>query len=691
MKLKVLTLLILLLVASAQLSIGQTDFLVKSNDVVDAEQQRIDGYDGIYDNEIKLNSPLQTEKATRVYIEDVNRIQSNIMRSSLRDLDKKHLLLELKDHLAKVNRTNFHLYSTYETYFDLIIHVQEISDSERIRSILKANVITAIKIIPFYADKSYAYEVLSHAAYAAPSELLRQYNDFRGRSYTYDILDKLAMHAPLHVKFYMGQSNSVGRDIKIVTGKPVITLMKELHSIFGSNSKVYLLIDDIQNKRLSIKEAEELVQQDDKLYRHLIKLRVRSEIWGDYSVDDELTFMSLKNIRKINELHESSDAVRFASVDEPRASAEELYSMIVYGDAEVYTSSFLGLYKRLVSRLNGTSPYEFLHSMGMNKFRTFIRQCANYNTLSEWMKGMEEWEKNALFRDFIGGLEKSQNNLEAAVAVADTYGSLENEANRSLFESTLRKRYEEVRYTSVEGDRIYSLLLALFNLDINNEILASELHVTASVPSSELFKADVNIQQHFFFDDEDGYASYASFINTFRHPNWKIEDKENYVIISSVRGKKVVIYANKPTHEYAGQDDIKAFFERSERYPDIVIHRGHSYYVSVAIESLTPNAEVIILGSCGGFNNISKVLDYSPDAQIISSKQVGTMRVNDDMIFLLNEWLRLGKDLDWEVFWAQLETRMKSKGNGVMEKFYDYIPPHKNLGAILIKNYRAML
>lgn len=665
------------------------DFLTTANNLLDDEQKRIDGYDGEVDFRITLSSNLQTEKATAVYMDAVNRIQANINRAAMRDLDKKQLLFELRTILEKVNRTNYHLYSTYETYFDLIVKVQEVADNERVSNILRANVITAIRIIPFYVDRPYASELLLYAASQVPSELLREYNNFRNRLYTTDVLEELARQAPLHVRFYMGQSNPISRDIKNTSGKPVITLIKELHSIYGSNSKIYLLIDDIQHKRLSLKEAEELVKDDDKLYNHLVKLRVRREIWGNYSVDDELTYMSLKKIRVINDLHEASDAVRFASVNQ--ASAEELYSMMVYGDAEVYTSTFLGLYKKLTARMSGASTYEFLHSMGMNKFRTFIRQCANYNTLPEWMKGMEDWEKNALFRDFIGGLEKSDNHLEAAVAVADTYGSLKDEENKKLFESTLRKKYEEVRYTSAEGGRIYSLLLALFHLDLNGDGYATDLQVTPTVPSSELFKADVNMQQHFFFDDDDGHASYASFLAKFNHPNWKIEDKGNYVKISSVRGKKVEIYANKSTAEYAGQDDIKAYFDKIGRYPDIVIHRGHSYYVSVAIESLTPNAEVVVLGSCGGFNNISKVLDYSPDAHIISSKQVGTMHVNDDMIFLLNEWIRQGKDLEWEVFWTQLESRMKNKGNGVMEKFYDYIPPHKNLGAILIKNYRAML
>ncbi len=37
-------------------------------------------------------------------------------------------------------------------------------------------------------------------------------------------------------------------------------------------------------------------------------------------------------------------------------------------------------------------------------------------------------------------------------------------------------------------------------------------------------------------------------------------------------------------------------------------------------------ARIVVLGSCGGYNNLSEVLKISEDAHIISSKQVGTRR-----------------------------------------------------------------
>jgi len=164
----------------------------------------------------------------------------------------------------------------------------------------------------------------------------------------------------------------------------------------------------------------------------------------------------------------------------------------------------------------------------------------------------------------------------------------------------------------------------------------------------------------------------------------------HYVIIESTGGKRVKLYANKARDEYDGQEELQALFKRTKRFPDVVVHRGHSYYANITIETITPNSDLVILGSCGGYNNISKVLDYAPNAQIISSKQVGTLYVNNELIFTICETIRKGEDLNWELLWPAVEGKI-GQNTQAKERFQDYLPPHKNLGAILIRNYRRTL
>jgi hypothetical protein len=60
------------------------------------------------------------------------------------------------------------------------------------------------------------------------------------------------------------------------------------------------------------------------------------------------------------------------------------------------------------------------------------------------------------------------------------------------------------------------------------------------------------------------------------------------------------------------------------------------------------------------------------------------------MLKLMAEYIRQGKDLDWQKIWAELDVSLKNNPKAY-ERFLDYIPPHKNLGAIFIKAYNKMV
>jgi hypothetical protein len=54
---------------------------------------------------------------------------------------------------------------------------------------------------------------------------------------------------------------------------------------------------------------------------------------------------------------------------------------------------------------------------------------------------------------------------------------------------------------------------------------------------------------------------------------------------------------------------------------------------------------------------------------------------------MIVESLRNGNGVDWIGMWKQLEGQF---GNGIAkERFDNYIPPHKNLGALFIKAFNG--
>jgi hypothetical protein len=163
------------------------------------------------------------------------------------------------------------------------------------------------------------------------------------------------------------------------------------------------------------------------------------------------------------------------------------------------------------------------------------------------------------------------------------------------------------------------------------------------------------------------------------------------VTITSTKGKPLTIYANKPLPEESDQDNkaqqaLEEYLEKNEISPSIVIHRGHSYYAETTISYIKPTAKIVYLGSCGGYHLLHDVLKNSEDAHIIASKQIGKGVINEPFMRLLIEKIRVGNDLEWIPFWNEFK-----RAAGSVEGFDDYIPPHKNLGAIFIKAYKSQM
>jgi hypothetical protein len=207
------------------------------------------------------------------------------------------------------------------------------------------------------------------------------------------------------------------------------------------------------------------------------------------------------------------------------------------------------------------------------------------------------------------------------------------------------------------------------------------------------------IQQVFFYGDEDkdGQNSYINFMGMFRNrAEWKVDDKNpDWTTISSAKGKPLYIYANKPLYKPEEDLDEKAqlklieYLEKKNLKPTVVVHRGHSYHLPYTLKKLSPYARIVVLGSCGGYNNLNEVLTICRDAHIISSKQVGTKTVNEPILEAINSNLVAGRNIDWINMWKELSGRFKN--GAAKEKFDDYIPPYKNLGAIFIKAYRKAM
>jgi hypothetical protein len=445
----------------------------------------------------------------------------------------------------------------------------------------------------------------------------------------------------------------------------------------------------VYHSELTVAQSQALAADEDAWFTRLCSLRRNPNILGGYSVDAEMAHHSMKVIRKINLLHdEKNEKIRFKLAE--NLSAEELYNLIVYSRDEIFTSTFLGLFKRMMHRRTDSSMFVFCSKMGFNRFRTFVQTCAGYNTLQPVLNTMTEQEQEQFINEIVKNLDRTGGNLGPAVEVADIFGSLTDSLIREKMvvriHKDLRRCYlADNRY----GMKIYGLL---YKLAGKNPVLVTGISVKYKVPELTRVEADLmfpdgkNIQQHIFYDDEDGLAAFKSFKSKFSSDkNYKITEEDGFLKIESVEGRKIVLYMNKPDAE-KGLLRLMSLFETEKRYPDVVVHRGHSYHLQTTIDVLTSNTKVAVLGSCGGYQNISRVLENASDAQIVSSKQIGTWTVNNELLKDMCEMMRTGSgEIVWSTLWAGLEERMKNN-----DKWKDYIPPNRNLGVKFVKAFQVM-
>jgi hypothetical protein len=104
------------------------------------------------------------------------------------------------------------------------------------------------------------------------------------------------------------------------------------------------------------------------------------------------------------------------------------------------------------------------------------------------------------------------------------------------------------------------------------------------------------IERMYFYDDPDGRDSYMSFLSSFRSStNWKLEEYYSYVKVTSTVGKTIEIFANKPSYEESGEQNINKIFAEGGYKPTIIIHRGHSFHTEKTLEKIPPRLSLFLL------------------------------------------------------------------------------------------------
>ena len=524
--------------------------------------------------------------------------------------------------------------------------------------------------------------------------------------YADSLIAEFARRNPESIYNFSSATNTVGKLIRN-NKDSLIQLICKL-SKMNSGRSYFPFLDDLYHHNLTLDSITKALDNDDSYYKLLVATEINYA--GRLANGDEPLVMNILTqklkakaveyyIDEINGLHEiENEAKRFKKLE--HLSSEELYYLSVVAEDEIYTSSYLGVYKRIFERMTFADAERLLRNVNYDYYRKFLKMAAGFNTLDNFMASMDRDTADALMKKFVTGLDK-KSSLEDAVDVADSYASINDARIKKIMLGRVAE--QEVEYTSAankRGTTIYHLLQTIFaSMDTASKIdLTQQLNIPSvyNMPNKQLQDStNGNIYiQLFFYGDKDGENNFADFKGTFQGSgNWKVVNKPDWIEISSTKGTSVIMYANKPLDELKdldrqAQDKLISYLDSMNINPTITIHRGHSYYVKSTISQLPVSSKVILLGSCGGYNNLSDVLSFCPTAQIIASKQVGTGVVNSAIINVITDLLREGKDLNWPLIWKNLYASFKTPKD--RSRFDDYVPPHKNLGAIFIMAYNKL-
>lgn len=668
---------------------------------VDKIQAKIDKYDGLEDSAVaffgdeKLN-----RKITGILIDSIDDRQIIIEnmptdnQTKIRDLYNLENITQIYySHLIdkSINEKN------YRELFDTYREIQDASASGKLSKFMKENHNSSLVDLRFLLDENDPEFTNLIVWYANnyPEKAIDMVSDSWDKPYVDTLVSILA---PSYATKFLAYSQAGGPSRKVMSRNKTKTA-HTLYLIATQSSpqnvyKNYVFYDAIAADKMSIEDANKISNDKTHAFENMVQYRLDNPLLTNTrEVLADIKVIALeKYIRKINELHDASDAVRF-KVLEP-LSAEELYYVAISGADEIYTSSFLGLYKRMMAKWGDKSSSSLLSTVHYDKFRPFIRMASGYNVIGDFLSHMPEVDQESLIKAFVSNLEKNikTNGLADAVDVADSYGSIKDSVVQDFIRTLVTEEYARTRKVQdTKGMAIYSILLTVIDgkTKLNNGENVLELPPVLDMPIDQLKDPEGRVTAvMFFYGDKDGMGSFNTYVNRLSS-NYTISSKKDWVEAKSKANPKFTLYINRPHPEpedETAQRNMMSYLHKNDMHPSVLVHRGHSYHVGLSIDQIEPSNRVVVLGSCGGYHNLKSILEKSVDAQIVSSKQTGVGVVNNRILDHIFGTLANDKDIDWIPLWGEIRGDLKSSPQ-YLTYFDDYIPPYQNLGAIFVLAY----
>lgn len=641
---------------------------------------------------------------------EVDSIYTFITKAALPQAEKEKAILslgyfmnELSKNITRERSEIYDLYGAVQSYKNILKALlyngsfdEVLVSAGQSRSRVVTAAFSQYKEYPLLDDITVFKRVVS-----SPAFILSFLENNPGFRYADSLLLIAAVNDPFQVASYLYQGKQFLQDN--IRNSKNIYLQQIISLATDRNAWEFLpFVIQIAEKRITKEEIAEARKDVVKYFQLLVDTRMESNGTSDAAVIfQKLLRKGLKEKSllfygsQVNELHSAADAVRFASIKNLRP--QDIYYIITSSGDELYTSSYLGLYRRLMENFKNNSADSLFDIVKFDNFRIFMRLAANYNVLTDFLTKMPEERAAELVKRFISGIETDINTgLEKAMDIADSFTGLDSAITISnMIQNELQLNLNRCKSGHLYyGVKLYNILLQVFDL-VKQKNSFNKLWSTLGNYEMLERKAlqDKNgeiTELVLFYGDEDGIASFNNFQKTFSDTSkWKTTRNENWINIRSTTDQPVVIYANRPLDtkeelDLKAQDSLFNFLKQGSIEPAVLVHRGHSYHLDNTLKRLTPSVKLAILGSCGGANASISIASINPDAQLIVSKKTGSKSINDPIINMINETLLNQEDLVWPSIWEKLSARFNSD-EFTRNLFNEYIPPGKNVSLFVLK------
>ena len=543
-----------------------------------------------------------------------------------------------------------------------------------------------------------------------PNLILKELAKDVNYSFTDSLIKVTAKRMPEELFSYsQARQTMLGRRIRTVAQTD--TLVKMIVELSNQNSgQMYFpFLDQMHSGGLTMGEVSKALKDSNEYYSLLVKTEIAYAgrvAQGDTPVAMKGLDVMLRQksselyVTTINGLHEEPAAVRFKSIQ--KLTPEELYYLIVMNEPTIYTSSYVYVYKRIFETMQVKSADSLMHNVNYDRYKKFITMASNYNTLDDFLSKMSTESAHALMTDFVNNLDKGKNSedIEDAVDVANAYASIKQPAIRKLMLEQVDKNLQQAFLINNRKAAVVYHIEKLI-MESNYSTAVNTINLTDSLGIPPVYEVKNSylrdslgriVLQMFFYGDNTGKGSFNALMNLYSdRKKWALKSTADWVQFTSVNTPvPFILFANRALDEEKDLDEqaqknLIKYMNDNGYEPSLTVHRGHSYYLKYTIQKMLPSSKVVVLGSCGAYQNLSDILKISPDAYIISSKQVGYGEINIALFSYLIENLKNGHDIQWPVM---MDSVGKGISSGKQEGYDDYVFPHRNLGALFIKAYK---